>query len=360
MKISEWPIERLAAFVVVGAGAFLLLYFFLAPVLAAALPFLLAWGLAYLVRRPAGLLARRLRLPVGAVSVALVFLLLFLCGGGLFWLLSRAASELFTVAANLAKDGDLIETISSDMRAWWDGVLLRFPLLSSLGEMGEGGTLDTLLSNLLAQAVKGVGSFAARAAGVIASALPSWVLFLFVCPVAAYYFARDLDGIHRSIVTHLPAWARAPLLRLKEGALHTALGYFRAYLLLMFVTFLLLFVGFLLLGVRYALLLAALFALLDFLPVIGVGTLLLPWSLFSFFCGDLRMGIGLVVLYAIITAVRQFLEPRVVGRHLGMHPLLALISMYAGLKLFGFWGLMLLPAALLTLRHVFSAREEKG
>lgn len=69
------------------------------------------------------------------------------------------------------------------------------------------------------------------------------------------------------------------------------------------------------------------------------------------------MGAGLLILYGVITVARQFLEPRIVGHHLGMHPLLALVSMYAGLQLFGFLGLMLLPSVLLTLRNLYAGKD---
>ena len=144
--------------------------------------------------------------------------------------------------------------------------------------------------------------------------------------------------------------------KIKESAWLAAVGYLRAYLILMLVTFLILLVGFLILRVDYALLLAALFALLDFLPVIGIEILLLPWGIFLLFSGNFPLGIGLLLLYGLLTLVRQILEPRLVGQSLGLHPLLALGAMYAGLQLFGFLGLMLLPGALLILRNVWKGK----
>lgn len=353
MKLSTLPIERYAAFVVVGAGLLLLLRLYLTPLVLAALPFALAWILAYLMRPLAFALHKRMHLPLGPTCVALVFLALLLSGTGLFFLLRRAVLELAALATQFASDGGLLEQITADLSAWWEGFLLRFPFLSSLGMAEEGGMLRELASTALREGLASLGDFAARLAGSLVSALPGWLIFVLVALVAAFYFALDLGGIHGSVLAALPEKWRTPLCRLKDSTLHTAFGYLRAYLLLMLATFLMLLVGFLVLGVDYALLLAALFALLDFLPVIGIEILLLPWGIFVALGGNLYLGIGLLILYAVITLVRQFLEPRLVGHHLGLHPLLALVSMYVGLQLFGFLGLMLLPGTVLVLRNAF-------
>lgn len=352
MKLSSLPIERLAAYTVVGAGVLLLLRFYLTPLVLAALPFAFAWILAYLARPLALRLHKRMHLPLGGTSAVLVFLALGLAGTGLYFLARRAVLELISLGERLASDGNLLATLPSDLAAWWADISQRFPLLSALAPEG-GGVLGDLAENALAEGLSSIGDFAVRTAGNLVAALPGWTVFVLVTLVAAFYFAVDLGGIHERLLAVMPPKMRDLAKRVKESVWSTAMGYLRAYLLLMLVTFLVLLVGFLVLRVDYALLLAALFALLDFLPIIGIEILLLPWGAFAAFTGDLRLGLGLLLLYGVLTLLRQFLEPRLVGRHLGLHPLLALVSMYAGLKLFGFLGLMLLPGALLVARNVF-------
>jgi sporulation integral membrane protein YtvI len=350
MKPSSLSIERLAAFTVVGAGALLLLRFYLTPLVLAALPFAFAWILAYLARPLALRLHRRMHLPLGATSAVLVFLALGLAGTGLFLLARRAVLELISLGERLAEDG-VLEGITADLFSWWEGLSARFPFLSALSPDG-GGMLGDLAQNAVTEGLSALGDLAVRAATSLVSALPGWSLFVLVTLVAAFYFAVDLGGIHGRLLAVMPPKLREFAKRVKESVWSTAVGYLRAYLLLMLVTFLVLLVGFLVLRVDYALLLAALFALLDFLPIIGIEILLLPWGAFAAFTGNLPLGIGLLLLYGLLTLLRQFLEPRLVGRHLGLHPLLALVSMYAGLRLFGFLGLMLLPGALLVVRNV--------
>ena len=89
--------------------------------------------------------------------------------------------------------------------------------------------------------------------------------------------------------------------------------------------------------------LALLIAVVDFLPLLGTGLVLIPWAAVSLLLGEVSLGIGLLVLYGISSVVRQILEPKLIGEGLGLHPLLSLAAMYAGLKLFGVWGMILAP-----------------
>ena len=119
-----------------------------------------------------------------------------------------------------------------------------------------------------------------------------------------------------------------------------------------------LFVGLLLLRVPYAFLLALLIAVVDILPVLGTGTIVIPWGIITLILGNFPLGIGLLILYAIITVVRQSLEPRVVGHQIGLHPLITLISMFVGVSLFGFLGLFGLPIAVTVFVQIKRAEKE--
>ena len=114
-------------------------------------------------------------------------------------------------------------------------------------------------------------------------------------------------------------------------------------------------------GVKYPLLLSGVIALLDFLPVLGVGIFLVPWGIVSLLTGERVLGIGLLLLFVAIAVVRQFLEPRILGRGYGVHPLVTLLSLYAGARLFGFFGLLIFPMITLFLfGMLFSDEKGKG
>ena len=122
-------------------------------------------------------------------------------------------------------------------------------------------------------------------------------------------------------------------------------------------TFCVMLVGFLLLGISKAPLVALIVAFLDILPVIGVGTVLLPWSIFLFATGDLVTGVGLVILFLVNTVVRQIAEPKIVGKNLGIHPVLSLALIYVGYALFGFAGLLITPLIAVALGFLIEKND---
>ena len=106
--------------------------------------------------------------------------------------------------------------------------------------------------------------------------------------------------------------------------------------------------------------LSASIAIVDILPVLGVGTILIPWVLWQFLIGNLKFGIALTIVYVIILIIRQLIEPKLVSKQLGVHPLTTLFAMYAGFKYFGFSGLIFGPIILMVLKCIFSKPLEKG
>jgi len=138
------------------------------------------------------------------------------------------------------------------------------------------------------------------------------------------------------------------------------IGYLRSYSIIMLITFAEIFFGLSVLGIEYSFLIAAVSAVIDILPVLGVGIILLPWAIFCLIGRNLFRGIGLIILYVIIVIVRQFIEPKIVGESLGVHPLLALSSFYIGYRLFGFAGIIIAPILLVLWRAIkeYSGKEK--
>ncbi|MGM9665700.1 MAG: AI-2E family transporter, partial [Eubacteriales bacterium] len=137
--------------------------------------------------------------------------------------------------------------------------------------------------------------------------------------------------------------------------------YIKSYLILLFLTFTELFAGFLILGVENSFVLALVIALVDMLPVLGVGCVLVPWSVILLIGGNIRLGIGLLVLYLIIYLLRQFEEPRIISSQMNVHPLITLFAMYAGLKIAGLGGMIFAPLIAFIIKTVYSSiKKEKS
>ena len=133
------------------------------------------------------------------------------------------------------------------------------------------------------------------------------------------------------------------IVKMKDGFLDALFKYMRSYLLLLVITFLEMLTGLFLIRAPYPVIMAVVIALLDLLPVLGVGVVLIPWGIWSFLIGRTAFGIGLLVLFIAHTVFRQVIEPKIVGKSLGVHPLLTLVFIYVGYSVFGIVGLLLVP-----------------
>ena len=308
-------------------------------VLPCLLPFLAALGLAALLEPAVGFLTRRLRMgrrwAAGLCTGALAGGLL----GGLGLLIWRAWYELNLLLDRLPALMAGLPDLAGQVESRVYRFLIALPLPAQeparqllKGWLEQGAALPQRLYEWLTQALASA-----------ASALPAFLLFLTTTLLALYLFSAGGPQLLEALRSRTPAPWLERARRLRAG-LKTALGgWLRAQLLLMLLTFGELTAGLLVLRVELALLLAGLIALLDALPVFGAGVVLIPWGAAALLGGDLFLGVGLLVLCAVVVLVRSLLEPRLVGKRVGLHPLAALVSMYAGFQLLGVAGMVLAP-----------------
>ncbi len=305
------------------------------------LPLLLALALSGLLERPVRFLIRRLRLPRPAAAAAATLALVLLLAAGAGFLFRRLWLECGILAWKLP---DLLSNLTSwleNLRRWVERLLVAAPL--SLQEPLRQGT-----ELLAGQGGVLVGRVAAWLTGSLArwtAALPRLGLLLFTTALATFFASADRPRLTAFLRRQLPARYQTRLDALLSALKDALRDWFRAQGLLMLATFTLLVPGLLLLRVETAVLAAGLTALLDALPVLGSGIVLLPWSLLSLFQGDGLRAVGLLTLYGLLSLLRSLLEPRLVGRSSGLPPLAALTAMYAGFSLFGGAGMVLAPLA---------------
>lgn len=216
-----------------------------------------------------------------------------------------------------------------------------------------GGGWGTSLEEVLQNAVTTLSRRVVGWLGGIASSLPSILFTLTFTVLSTIFFLQDYAGITGFIVRSLPGrWLR-PMVESKRYLLGAVQKVLFAYLCIMFITFGEIALGLWLLRVPYFAAIAFAIALLDILPFIGSGLFLIPWGAYHLLISrQTALGAGLLLLYAVVTVVRMWLEPRIVGGRIGLHPLATLTAMYAGLKIFGFWGLLLAPLGTTLLLHL--------
>jgi sporulation integral membrane protein YtvI len=184
---------------------------------------------------------------------------------------------------------------------------------------------------------------ALNAASNILSRVPDSALGLSTGVLAAFMISIRLPKLKKTLENWLPQPIREKYLPAILELRHSVGGWLLAQLKLSGVTALILLAGFWALQIPLFPVWALLVAFVDALPVLGTGAVLLPWSLICFLQGQNMRGLGLLGVYALVWLIRSVLEPRLVGNELGLDPLVTLLSMYAGYKLFGLIGMILSP-----------------
>lgn len=220
------------------------------------------------------------------------------------------------------------------------------------GAASSAGLLSSLdLGSLTSKLTSGVSNVYSVVKGV-----PSILIGVVIGLVAWILFTKDYDYLVRFIQNQLPDDKKGVLVEFKQVFSKTILTMFKAYGIIMCITFCELFLGFSIMSLfgimnnGYFAIIALAIAVFDILPVAGSGGILIPWSLFSLIYGNYKQAIGLIVLYIIITVIRQYIEPKIVGTSLGVHPIVTLMGLYFGLKLFGFMGMFIVPLTVMTLK----------
>lgn len=323
------------------AGIIYLVFRFCIPLLA---PFLFAFIVTALISPLIDLLNRKVRIPKKVSAIVLVTIsylvlagILTLIGNGVYRWASNANGWFQTVFV----PGVL--KISKNLSVWLKGI-----------DSGLVPYLQTMRDSLISTIGAKVSSVSAGILSSLAGSLPAFLIGVIFSVVATYFMATDTDRIKEFIATR-QSEDTYKTLSAAYLSLKTTLGrYIRAYLLIMLIMFLELTLGLFIAGIKRFVLYALLVAIFDILPVLGSSMILLPWSLILLLTGDIKRGAIMFVVYVVVVVVRQFIEPKIVGEHVGLHPLITLIAMYVGAKLFGGIGLFGLPmccAVLVQLEH---------
>ena len=320
----------------------------------ATLPFWLGLLIAFLLRPLTLKISGKLHLRRRKAAVFATILFYSVLGIALWLLLSLVWGQLCALTANVP---ELYKTLFLPTLAhffeWLSDLLSRFvPDLA--------GTVQLWMQSFAQTAARlssNLSSWLLEICTQMAAKLPMWFLSVIVTIFCSAFISLDFPKVTGICFSVLPQKYRPVLIELKDFLTSTLFSMIKAYALLLGITFLELCAGLWLLGVRYFLPIAAGIALLDILPVLGTGTILIPWVLISFLTGNRSFAVGLLLLYLFITIARNFLEPKIVGDCIGLHPLVSLVSIYAGLYLFGVTGALLMPCLMLTANFLYQKRH---
>ena len=312
------------------------------------LPFLLALGMAGaldpLVRRG----QRRLNCSRSFTALVTVLLLVSLAVGGLVLLLYGLGSEVVSLARNW-------EGLFDQVMAGLDELEVLFARFQTL--LPAHLTLATQdLGDRLANWVQGSVSAALAASAQYitdkAMAAPGFFLGLAMFLMATYFLAAEYPYLRTRIIQHTDQRALHFLLQMKKTVVAAFGGYLKAQVLLSVGVFFLLLGGFVLAGQSYALLLALGLAIVDFIPLLGAGTVMIPWAVVAFLTRSYPTAIAVILNWSVVAVFRRTAEPKIVGDQTGLSPVLSLVSIYAGMKLAGVTGMILGPIVVLVVLNL--------
>lgn len=343
-------IYRLLLILVLGVLGIWLTVRFLLPI---GLPFLLGWGICRLARRPAAALGRKSGLPGWLCSLVCVGAVFALLSGGIYLLGQLLVGQLQRLGSRLP---ELIASMEGPVEELYDRLLrLTRRLPDSLREAAEQWVEELFAGG--SGMVERLSQWLLGLVGRIISCLPGLFLFLLATLLSAYLFSSREEALRRLWRRQLPEQLQS---RLRSGIRRlkgTLIQYGKAELKLCGLTFGLLAVGlFLIRGFSLSsLLIALLIAVVDALPVFGSGTVLVPWAVVAFLQGGSGRALGLLGLYAAAAIGRAFLEPRILGKQMGLDPLLTLLCIYGGFRLFGIPGLILTPILAMLLKQLYDS-----
>lgn len=330
--------------VLLGLAAFWLAFVYALPWF---LPFILAMLTARLMEPAVLFMFRRFRFSrsfTAALLTIIIALLLIifmtLVTGGI---LIKAIELVKELPKYLSSVPILINTLDGKLKAAISAVSPEMR-----------GFVESATQGLMVQ----INSFPAELTAMLlhflttcASCTPRFVMFIFTYAIGTFFISSSFNSVNKFIVRQFPPQWQDKVKRMKSDLFGTLGNWVKSELTLMGITFGELLVAFYILRVKSAFTAALLVAFIDALPVLGTGTVLIPWAVLLFVGGNFERGAAIAVTWGIITLVRSFLEPKILGNNVGLHPAATLLAIYLGYSVLGVKGMILFPFTLIVLKQ---------
>lgn len=301
------------------------------------LPFLIGWFIAMIANPLVHFLDKKVKILRSFSSIAIIVVVLGGIVAALCWMVSWLGKQVVDLMENLP----VLESAMRNQASVLEDKMTSFVEVLPLEISVSINDVGTKLIDYLAGYIGNISRPMISAAGGFVSGIPSALVYLIVTILSAYFFLTDKEKIGNTVADVMPDSFKEKADLMKSRAARLVGGYFFAQLKIMFLIYVILVIGFLILGVDYAGLIALLVAVLDFLPVFGTGTVLIPWTIVELIMGNYLLGAGMLVLYGVTLLGRQLLQPKLVGDAMGLNPLATLFFMYLGFRFSGITGMIL-------------------
>ncbi len=316
-------------------------------------PFVIGAVIAFSVQPLANKINKKINISQGMWSVIFALLLYAIVGAIFCFLVYRIILLAFDFIEYLPSFFKNIQNFFIKIENRYANIFEHLPKeLKNSTENFWVETIEKFTLSLGNSVTNGVSGFIKK--------IPLFFISGIVTLVASCYISKDFLQLKRFVKELIGEKTAKNSVKIKNILVGTVFKILKGYAVLYLITLLELYLGFLILGIDKAFLLSVIIAIIDLLPVLGTGTVLVPWSILSVLSNDLRLGIGVAILYIVIVLVRNFLEPKIIGMQLGVNSLFTLMAMFLGLKVLGFWGLVLFPVILIVTIQYYKDEMKEG
>ena len=302
-------------------------------------PFIIGVAVALAVQKPAAAVSVRFRL---SKSISAVVFTVILC----LTFFAVLTTSVWVIGNKLAGIITLMPTYMSDLQKVFTGI--KDDIIGSMQSLGaeQKNMVENLFSTWVNSALSLAVQFVSSLAASLIKTLPTFLVSSIVTVVASCYIAKDFDRLKKFVLGVLPYEKSKKIIEIKSVMLENGIKFIKGYAIISVITFLQLYAAFFLLGINNPAAVAFAVVLVDILPVLGVGTVLLPWAVIEILLQNVNLGLGLLAAYVVIAIVRNFIEPKIIGSQIGINPIFTLLSMFLGLKTAGVSGMIFFPLAL--------------
>ncbi len=321
------------------------------------MPFLIAFIISLIIEPAIKFIMKKTKLTRRSSSIIIFIIVSIIILGSLAWILITLFSESSSLLQSLNQyfDKAYIQFQNFMNSFEFDKIHLSDEILNVI--QNSTGDLLENASNWLRGILTGLLT--------IVTSLPSIAICIGITVVALYFICVDKIYILDQIEHHVPKlWVKKIGRHLKD-LIKSLGGYLKAEATLVLVSFIISLIGLYILAllgfnIKYPLLMALFIGFVDALPILGSGTVMLPWAIICAINGDINLGIAIIILLIIMSVVRQLLEPKLVSKNIGIHPIFTLIAMYTGFKVVGIIGLLIGPIILIIFKNIFSSLIDQG
>lgn len=351
MNSEKGRTKRVIIFSAVVLAAVLFACFILPSLVVWTLPFIFAFLIAKIIEPLVRILNEKAKIPKKLASAFVVVIVIAV----IVWLVGEILGRIVDEVGSLVAQSDYISAQITSAFLRWHDLIISYTG-DSFGQYLDKQLDWTNIGTVVSDYLTGYIWPTIEKLLAVAKSLPNIIVFLAALFLGTYFISSDTETIHNSIKSIIPKSVHPHISSVKNGMAHALLAYTRAQLIMICITFTELLIGFLIIGGSvgsYSLILALSISIIDALPILGTGTVLIPWGVGAVIAGSTRLGIYLLVLYLICLLVRQLLEPRILSVQIGMHPLITLMTMYAGLKILGVLGMILGPVIALIIKNLY-------